>query len=257
MGNSTQDTSFNSLPVKILQHLVSYLDFTALLKCRCVCAGWLECIPVDASDLRRILFLLCPTISTPFTPRGYTLYIDIHTDAKSIYSKCRSAKAASTCGINNLIARMPSMGNSIFLHPFGQDMDPYIVAKIPSCLRGSPTFTVSFVSLGNKAGNLVQSEGFAIWKNMLVTSSPVTELYVKFRYVNWDEETIESRSGHGQKLLFNSEGARFVEFFSILETQTMDLLRKETLKLFDKSPQACIQLPELRDRTCDGDSLVY
>jgi hypothetical protein len=56
---------------------------------------------------------------------------------------------------------------------------------------------VDFVSPQTKAGDLVQPDVFKFWKNMLVASSPVTELYIKFRYVDRDDETIEPRDGHG------------------------------------------------------------
>lgn len=93
-------TTCNDLPVELLQHIFSCLDFTALLKCRCVSQGWFECIPADSRELRMTMFIPSPTIPTSFISRPYTLYIDIHTDAKSSYSRRRSAKVANICNIN-------------------------------------------------------------------------------------------------------------------------------------------------------------
>jgi hypothetical protein len=250
---SQQVTACNELPTEILQHIFSYLDFTALLKCRCVCSGWLRCIPGDSSELRKTLFLPSPTACVPFRACRYTLYVDIHTDGKSIYSRRRSAQVANIRNIKQILAQLPSTAENILsLHPFVQNMSQCVVANIPSCLRETSTSTVDFVSLQNKAGDLIQPHDISLWKNMLVASPPVTELYVKFRYVNRDEETIEPRDGHGQKLLCNDEGVRFVELLSALETQIMGLLRKEALKQFDQSPQACMQFSGLRDRICDA-----
>jgi hypothetical protein len=250
---SQQVIACSDLPIEILQHIFSYLDFTAILKCRCVCSGWLHCVPGDSKDLRRVLFLPSPTTCVPFPACGCTLYVDIHTDAKSTYSRRRSAKVANICNIKQTVALLPSTAESTMsLHPFVQNMGQHVVSKIPSCIRENATSTLNFVSLQNKAGDLVQPEEFAFWKEMLVASPPVTDLYVKFRYVNRDEETIEPRDGHGQTLLSNDEGVKFVELFSVMEIQVMGLLRREALKRFDHSPQACIQFSGLRDRICDA-----
>jgi hypothetical protein len=168
--------NFGVLPIEILQLIFSHLDFTALLKCRCVvCRIWTHCIPGTSAYLRKALFLPSATGTIPDEHRLVMMYVELHTQCENF--PCTSdAKAFYVRKIHKLAASYTTpAGNTMMLHPFVERLEKYAVAQVPGALRDY------LVSLKNKAGALLQPDEHNLWRAMYATSTPAIGLKIIFR----------------------------------------------------------------------------
>jgi hypothetical protein len=244
----------SDLPVEILQHIFSYLDFAALLKCRCVYATWLDCIPGDSGDLRKALFLPAPGPFERTVVRPFNVYIDIYTDGETLYRSPNNTKFVKISNIRKIVARIPDEEGSSTMHPFIKNIEQYAVAHLPSCLIADASRKAHFLSLKNKAGDLVHPKDSELWSEMLVASSRLVQKHIQFCYLDCNDAVIKARHEHSAYMAFDENGVRFIDVFHAIEMQIMLLLRGKMLRQFDASPEACMKYPKLRDRVCDAPS---
>ncbi|EAT81487.1 hypothetical protein HBH56_115790 [Parastagonospora nodorum] len=245
MARARIQTEKNNLPIEMLQHILSYLDCIALLRCRCACARWLDCILGDSGDLRNIMFLPKRIAAKTNKGQSYNLTITFYTDAKNPYRQLRS----STVGIISqilMVSTSPGDADSaISLHPF-MLKSSYMKAHIPKGLIKAPSRSLHFLSLWNRADyRLVHPGDSELWKHFLVTTPASTEVRVKYRYIDQENYPLESEDGQGSEVLRNVVGVRFCEVFDAIEAKAMGLLRRAALKQFDENPQACLEFPGL------------
>jgi hypothetical protein len=242
----------SNLPVELLQHIFSYLGFAALLKCRCVCAKWLDCIPGNSGDLRKAIFLPAPGPFERVTVQPFNIWIDIYTDGETSYKSPNRTKFVKISNIRKIITRIPGEEDSSTMHPFIKNIEQYAVAHLPSCLENAASPNAYFLSLKNKAGDLVHPKDSEFWSDMLVASSRPVQQHIKFCYLDCNDKTIEASPEHSVYMALNEGGVRFLEVFYAIEMQIVLLLRGEVLRRFDASPEACIKYPQLRDRMCNA-----
>lgn len=144
------------------------------------------------------------------------------------------------------------------VHPLIEKIDRFLVARIPDLdqLDGSEPHAqltnFHFTHLRNKAGELLQPDAIPLFKNMFATSPPVTELYIKFRYVDRESGEIEPKADRCNCSLHDSEGVLLGDLWYVLETQVMGLLRLETMRRIDERPEKYEFLAELREKVRDA-----
>ncbi|KAH7067911.1 hypothetical protein FB567DRAFT_402181, partial [Paraphoma chrysanthemicola] len=226
------------LPTEVLQQIFSYLDLMALLKCRCVCKMWDNCIPGDSPELREAMFLPATAMfkATEWPP--LSLFFEIYTDAET----ARRSTAVPTIKIGAIdkVVLSHVSRTSVALNPFISQIDRYLIPGVPELQtqqsRHREPDDFHFTHLKNKAGEFLPPENVGSLADMVVSMRPVTELHLHFRYMDTAFKEIGTRQNMRQCILSNKEGVTLAHVFRVLETQIMGLLRDETLRQIGEMP---------------------
>jgi hypothetical protein len=216
-------TTCSDLPMEILQHIFSYLDLASLLKCRCICTLWSNCIPGDSTELRRALFFRSTTAPEPLSESCPIFYFDIHTDAEDNAS-------STTIGPIGKVEKVVFCSSSkrVTVHPFIEEIAHYIVPHTLDDIRKGSDNTTRSASLKNKAGELLHPAESATWKNMQATWPPQKLLFVLFVYRGKNNQQLNARPGLHHWKLWDDEGVHFQDVFEEIEEQIKGLLTLNT-----------------------------
>jgi hypothetical protein len=237
--------AISDLPIEILQKIFSYLNVAALLKCRCVCALWNNCIPGDSGDLREALFLPKST-QKPIGGQPFVLEFDIYTDDARNMTRYLTSMSSGVRQIHKVVLTEVSQ-SAVTLHPFIEEIDRYMVAEIPPLNESGPTsHRMRFASLKNISGDLLQPDDLEYWREMSVTMPPVTEILIHFNYQGKRFEMRPTMRRSQQYKISSTEGVKFVDLFKIVDKQIAGLLRLETLRRINRMPKDCARSAELR-----------
>ncbi|KAF1847818.1 uncharacterized protein K460DRAFT_393064 [Cucurbitaria berberidis CBS 394.84] len=247
-------TTVSDLPVEILQHIFSSLDFRTLFTCRRVCHIWNTCIPGHSPQLQETLFL--PSARTP--PRnlpGVSLSFVIH---------CRDTKRARAYYVNH-VERVCCQGleicgtddQKVLLNPFVQGIEQYLSARLPNVNRREHLLSFKYVALQDKRGGLWLPRNVACLRNAFLTTPPITSLSIHLSYKVWG--TLVTPLGNRTRIsLSDRNGVKFVHLFDWFEREIARLLREKTLRMIDNAPghASCSQLYEFRNKIVGEEFVV-
>lgn len=231
--------AINDLPVEVLQQILSHLDCLALLRNRTVCTLWNTCIPGDSPAVRRAMFLSTKTAPVASEWPPLILGLDIYINGQYSSMFFRRAKSITQIALSHIDE------TTLLLHPIVRHIDRYLVGSIPTF---DDADRWQFTHLKNRAGILSRPYDTISVKDMLVTTPPVKEIHVNFRYVNKDLKFIETKKNMRKCILFDKEGVRLVDLLDILEEQVAGLLRLAALDRIDDLIAGGAKLDGTRER---------
>lgn len=215
------------LPIEVLQQILSYLPCLSLLKYRTVCRLWSACIPGDSHQLREVMYLQTKTVTIATDWPPLDLYFEIYTDMKRAKNQSYFSTDPHISAVTRVTLSHASKAK-LRLNPFVLRIDRYISAEVPSL--GMRADELQFTYLKNLRGGLLRPDDISLFKDMLVTMRPVSELHLHFSYMDRDFEPIPTNKNMKNCILFDKEGVRLVELLDIIEQQVAGLLRGEMLR---------------------------
>jgi hypothetical protein len=159
-------TRIGNLPTELLQEIFSPLDIWTLLKCRCVCRRWNDCIPDDSTELLALMFI----------PSANTKAVEVPDLKLTFLAHCYIIKLDG-----ELITRVDGLsfdswtgGGRVALNPFVTDIGRYLhITNMPSKILPALYQSTEF-SPASKSLNKLNSASPYIIHQILISSSKIT-----------------------------------------------------------------------------------
>ncbi|KAH7388627.1 hypothetical protein BKA66DRAFT_527008 [Pyrenochaeta sp. MPI-SDFR-AT-0127] len=194
-----RSAGINQLPVEVLQHIFSQLDFWTLLHIQCVSSLWNELIPGDSPLLQEILYLKPSRGLQIYSSVPATFDFDFDIAIKWVdsdrqlsgYSKI--LKTRKEFSMSRRCTGLIRTSSEIVFHPVIVNLNTYI-----DC---------SYFS--SKAWKGAEDEQAGSWRDMLVSMPPLRELRLR----HGKERNVYRVLSVGE----GEEGIRLGTFFRVME----------------------------------------